>query len=614
MDYVGNKWYKCDFHLHTMQSNCYKNKEDTVSDWIKELINKKIDCIAITDHNDYRKINEIKSECEKNGIVAFPGVEVTCDTSKIHILVLFSEKSNEDAVRDFLTIIGIDSIIIDKKEKLTTKSVFEVCKIAKEKGGVVIAAHIDEYNGLGSMSDANLKKLINERYIDAVQVKNLEIWEEIKDKDKQFLQIKKKYGNDIEESEVKKWGKVYKKIKECNIPLLTFSDNPAAENDAGHGLWGIGKEYTWVKMGETATLEGFVQALLSYDLRIKTSKEYKDMPENMPSFWVKSISISNTMLNNDKRIEVYFNPHLNTIIGGRGSGKSSIIRLLYGAFKSKYLMNIDSIIRDQKDFYKKSEKKDRYGIFNNNSTIEIYFINDNVEYCLEISNIVNQDNQDRKLYVFDNNEKQLVDNSIFENCFLQVYPQKSIYEIAKSPDDLLNIIDSEIEEMEMLKEHYHKYYDELLHKKEDRRNVEKIIEQENFIKNNISNLQKKIDYYNKTGIKDLIAKRQNIINDNEFINEIINDINNYRFDCINELEEIIKIEYERINDKEAKSVIKNALNIIDLRINSIKDIINKIFEDVQGIKEFVESDKWKTRINNINSEYNDLVKEQGEEK
>ena len=78
MENVGLKWYKCDFHLHTMNSRCYKNKEiDTVNEWIDEVKNKGLKCIAVTDHNDYRKIDEIKKLGEENNIVVFPGVELS---------------------------------------------------------------------------------------------------------------------------------------------------------------------------------------------------------------------------------------------------------------------------------------------------------------------------------------------------------------------------------------------------------------------------------------------------------------------------------------------------------------------------------------------------------
>ena len=67
MENVGLRWYKCDFHLHTMTSSCYQNKDnDTVNDWITEVKNKGLNCIAVTDHNDYREIDEIKKLGEEN--------------------------------------------------------------------------------------------------------------------------------------------------------------------------------------------------------------------------------------------------------------------------------------------------------------------------------------------------------------------------------------------------------------------------------------------------------------------------------------------------------------------------------------------------------------------
>ena len=103
MENVGLRWYKCDFHLHTMTSECYKNKDsDTVNDWITEVKNKGLNCIAVTDHNDYRKIDEIKKLGEENNIVVFPGVELSCDTSKIHVLVLFDIDCDGNSVQEYL--------------------------------------------------------------------------------------------------------------------------------------------------------------------------------------------------------------------------------------------------------------------------------------------------------------------------------------------------------------------------------------------------------------------------------------------------------------------------------------------------------------------------------
>ena len=110
MEYVGLRWYKCDFHLHTMSSKCYKAQTDTPEMWVKEVKEKGLQCVAITDHNDYQGIDKIKPLCEKEGIIVFPGVELSCDSSKVHLLVLFDVICTSDNVREFL-----NRVILDEK-------------------------------------------------------------------------------------------------------------------------------------------------------------------------------------------------------------------------------------------------------------------------------------------------------------------------------------------------------------------------------------------------------------------------------------------------------------------------------------------------------------------
>ena len=177
MEYVGTRWYKCDFHLHTMSSECYSNKENTYEEWVEEVCKKNLNCIAVTDHNDYRAIDTVNELGRQKGITVFPGVEVTCDTSKIHMLILFDVDKTQENVRDFLNRLDIDSDLIGKSIG-TSQPVFDVCKLAKEKGALVIAAHIDEPAAISKMAPQQLQKLLNEDYIDAVQVVNSKEWEE----------------------------------------------------------------------------------------------------------------------------------------------------------------------------------------------------------------------------------------------------------------------------------------------------------------------------------------------------------------------------------------------------------------------------------------------------
>ena len=71
--------------------------------------------------------------------------------------------------------------------------------------------------------------------------------------------LTEKYGKPISEEQAKKWRKVYEMAKNIDVPMLRFSDNPFSDKSSKHGLWGIGKSYTWLKMSQTPNLESVRQ-------------------------------------------------------------------------------------------------------------------------------------------------------------------------------------------------------------------------------------------------------------------------------------------------------------------------------------------------------------------
>lgn len=76
----------------------------------------------------------------------------------------------------------------------------------------------------------------------------------------------------------------------------------------------------------------------------------------VPELWIRAISFKNTILNEGKEIFVNFNLQLNTIIGGRGSGKSSIIRMLAGGMDSFDADELEAIRNEQESFYQERKK------------------------------------------------------------------------------------------------------------------------------------------------------------------------------------------------------------------------------------------------------------------
>ena len=105
-------------------------------------------------------------------------------------------------------------------------------------------------------------------------------------------------------------------------------------------------------MSQTPNLESVRQALISYDMRVRKDVECSNIPDKQPDMIIRKIQISDCILNEKEDIKISFNPQMNTIIGGRGSGKSSIIRTIAGAMNSFSGENLNVISEEQKNFYK----------------------------------------------------------------------------------------------------------------------------------------------------------------------------------------------------------------------------------------------------------------------
>ena len=66
-NYKGNRWYKCDLHIHTPASKCFEDKSITPQQFIDRVIENnikseklaKIDYIEIVDSNSLEEVKEI---------------------------------------------------------------------------------------------------------------------------------------------------------------------------------------------------------------------------------------------------------------------------------------------------------------------------------------------------------------------------------------------------------------------------------------------------------------------------------------------------------------------------------------------------------------------------
>ena len=91
-----------------------------------------------------------------------------------------------------------------------------------------------------------------------------------------------------------------------------------------------GTRFTWVKMSEPS-LEGLRLALLDgpgFSIRRSDDPDPSD-PNRLPTHYIESIEISDArFMGRGEPARIEFSPWLNALVGGRGTGKSTVVHAL----------------------------------------------------------------------------------------------------------------------------------------------------------------------------------------------------------------------------------------------------------------------------------------------
>ena len=320
----GARWWKFDFHTHTPASIDYGKgprsttlRQTTPADWLLDFMRAGVDCVAITDHNSGEWIDDLRSALSKleqeshsdfRPLHLFPGVEVTANGGT-HVLALFDPTASSDAVERLLGAIsyrgdhGTSDIAAEA-------SIIQIVEEVDKAGGIVVLAHADEEDGAWELTGNTLAPLLDSPCLFAV---------EIKDPQSQPHPLY-----------------VHRKIEWAEV-LGSDSHHPASSNQARYP----GSHFTWVKMS-TPSIEGLRLALLDgggFSLRRSDENEPFD-PQALPKNRILSIELANARyMGNGIPAKLEFSPWLNALIGGRGTGKSTVIHGLRLVAKRNEEMN-----------------------------------------------------------------------------------------------------------------------------------------------------------------------------------------------------------------------------------------------------------------------------------
>ncbi len=334
--YPGARWWKFDFHTHTPASkdtSAWQHaigtpNELTPETWLLKYMAAGIDCVAVTDHNSGAWVDRLKAAYAAmktrqsagfRELHIFPGVEISVNGG-FHLLAIFDVTASGS---DIDTLLGRVDYACTKGDSdgVTRMAAAEVVQAVLDAGGLPIPAHADMSKGLlhpaavGSRKAAidhpTLKQILDNPGILAMEVVD----------------------------------PMAAKPTAYTLANLKWSEVIGSDCHSFQGVNVPGSRYTWIKMAEPS-LEGLRLSLLDgQDVSVRRSDVADAFsPFNRPEHFIESVEVvdAHFMGRNSQPAVLKFNPYFNAVIGGRGTGKSTIVHALRLAYRRERELDVGS--------------------------------------------------------------------------------------------------------------------------------------------------------------------------------------------------------------------------------------------------------------------------------
>ncbi|HEB32896.1 MAG TPA: hypothetical protein ENI15_18780 [Spirochaetes bacterium] len=465
-EYCGARWFRCDLHVHTPFDSTKKfgvdikgaveSQKKGISKKIREIAfcffdsckAAKLDLIAITDHNTidgyqaFHRYLEEWSNANDYFLKVLPGVELTAGAERpMHILLITESNTTIQCINEYLGTLWEGSPRFDKNGKPHSccKSLIEVARITEDyfenanHPFLAIPAHINRDSGIESETRSEVPPIWEEQLKGTLRehIFSHKMWAG-------FQTCGNERGIPGLESLLWSWAAVFyygktleklpeptqNKIKKRKYwPFIQGSDPSSFEH--------IGSRYTWLKT-ENLDIEGIRLALLDPESRLRNMKD--GLPGRSYPF-IRKVTIKNTDLFYD--IEIPFNPSLNTIIGGRGTGKSTIIEYIRYALERTHKSDFSDL--EDPEISRNVEKllqtkTERDGGQTNGTLLPDHQIEAEIASLNKVYRVSKTENDTEVCDISDTSQEKVVPLDVRTLLAPRIISQKQISYIAKYPN------------------------------------------------------------------------------------------------------------------------------------------------------------------------------------
>lgn len=274
---------------HGLTENAYNNAI------VQRCLANDIKIVGIANHGSVEGVSKLRDALEASGIVVLPGFEIA-STEKVHMVCLYPAKTDIDKLNQYLGALGLPPH--GAKTAPSTLSCLDIAKRVQDQHGFWYAAHITGASGLLRLNQ------------DGGGLTH--IW---RDCDHVFAAQIPGGSDDLEQKIqpiVRNKNQDYHRTRA--MALLNAKDVRKPE-DLDNA-----RCFSWIKMTDP-TLDALALACRDPESRVRLSHEVN------PAYYsrIERIAVRRGYLDD---LEIELSPNLNALVGGRGTGKSTLIEAI----------------------------------------------------------------------------------------------------------------------------------------------------------------------------------------------------------------------------------------------------------------------------------------------
>lgn len=571
----GARWWKVDFHAHSMASFDYGNdvadeaalKGRAYSDWLLDFMRAGIDCVIVADHNSGRGIDEARralAEMEANPVEGFrplvviPGVELTVNGGT-HITAVLPMDAKAEDVDRLLGSVGYTDAA-GSSSGVTRDSIPKVIEAISAAGGFAIAAHADGDAGLYRVSTATLLQALATRGLAAVELE--------------------RYDSQPPEG-----------LPRHLPPRAVVAGSDSHYPTGGPGQSFPGSRYTWVKL-KAPTTEGIRLALLDGPLSLLRSDQAGDEdPNRVPSYAVLSVEIANTAhvgVNDPLRLS--FSPWLNSIIGGRGTGKSTVVELIRLAL-DRLAELPDALAADLARYRAVAPANSETGLLRNDTVVRVEYVKEGAQFRVTWRG----DTRSHDIEQITSGAWGPAQGDIAARFPIRIYSQKQIFHLAGDGRALLKIVD---EASPVNRREWQEGFDaagaRFLALRARAREIESSLSREGRIRGELDDTQRRIQVFESTRYAEILRTHRARVRQSQAVDALVGAWEN----AIEELKAVVTADLPREMDSSSFDLdseeyreLKAANDALAAEATAIRDSIVTAAGDLEAVVE-----AWKTTL------------------